>query len=359
MKQILLVYLFPFVLAIFSIYYISNNAGDINLFFAKKTVENTSTPAFNYIGNFENTIYEDAFLKSGDSTETIFLLGSSELVYSSPAIPYNFISDHFKTKLKAVGHAGNQCFSIYVQLLANYQRLKNAPVVIIISPGWLESKASKGTTSKIFLEFNSESFLRNINSNSADEEFVSYADKRISQLYSEFNSPNLQLKLMNFNYRSSVSLLHKLIFYPLICSDKFLSNQKEKIEPTKQIGTSFKRLPIMPQSVSINWDSLFSSSKKEVLSKATNNNLGVNNEYYTQHVHGKTGNMQPVPTCVNQETEDFKMLIKLVKEKNMNVRFIISPLNPLYYKNLKDLSPTVSIIENEIKSNNMAYFKYI
>ena len=65
--------------------------------------------------------------------------------------------------------------------------------------------------------------------------------------------------------------------------------------------------------------------------------------------------MQPVPAFVNQELEDFKMLLKLVKEKNVNIRFIISPLNTLYYKNLKDLLPTISDIENEIRSNNITY----
>ena len=287
MKQLFLVYFFPFILAVTSVFFISNNKQVNNLLFEKLVTQTISKPTFNFIGNFENdnTVFEDQFLRSGDSSETIFLLGSSELVHSSPAIPYNFISNHFKTKLKAVGHAGNQCFSMYTQLLANYQRLNNAPVVIILSPGWFESKASKGTTSKIFLEFNSESFLKNINSNTVDTKFKNYANKRIAQLYSEFNSPNLPLKMMNFQYHASISLLHKIIFYPLIYSNHILSNQKEKLEPTKQTGSSFKRLSIIPQAVSINWDSLFFSSKKEVLSKATNNNLGIENEYYTEYIH--------------------------------------------------------------------------
>jgi poly-D-alanine transfer protein DltD len=154
MKNVLL-YLFPFIFSLVVVYYISLNKQASDFLFETPKSSSSVKPDFNFIGNFENdnAVFEDQFLKSSDSTETIFLLGSSELVYQSPAIPYNFISSHFKTKLKAVGHAGNQCFSIYTQLLANYQRLNNAPVVVIISPGWFESKASKGTTSKIFLEW--------------------------------------------------------------------------------------------------------------------------------------------------------------------------------------------------------------
>jgi poly-D-alanine transfer protein DltD len=357
MKQLFLVYLFPFILSLTLVCYISDNKQVNNFLFQTQKAEKTPKQSFNFIGNFEggNSIFEDEFLKSNDTSATIFLLGSSELVYSSPAIPYNFIPQHFKTKLKAIGHAGNQCFSIYTQLLANYKRLNNAPLVIIISPGWFESKASKGTTSKIFLEFNSESFLKNINTNPADAEFTNYAGKRVSELYNEFNSPNLQLKLLNFTYRASITSFHKILYYPLICSDAFLIYNKEKTEPVKQTGSSCKQLPIISQTVTINWDSLFTASKNYVISQATNNTIGVENTYFTEHINGKTGEMQPVSVSVNEELQDFMMLLKLLKAKNVKASFIISPLNPLYYKNLNDLTPTVTLIENEIKDNKFPY----
>ncbi len=357
MKQFFTLYLFPFFIALIAVYYLSNNNRTVRFILKNPFQKGSVQQDFTYIANFENdnVVFEEQFLKSNDSTETIFLLGSSELVYTSPAIPYNFIPQHFKTKLKAVGHAGNQCFSIYTQLLANYQRLQNAPVVIILSPGWFESKASKGTSSKIFLEFNSESFLKNINTNHTDNVFTNYASKRIHQLYSEFSSPNLELKKANFSYLSSVSILHKIIFSPLVGIDNILISYKEKTEPTKPTGLPFTRKSILTENILIKWDSLFSTSKQEVISKATNNNLGVENNYYIEHIHGKIGHMQLVPQYVNQELEDFKMLVQLVKEKKMNVRFIISTLNPYYYKNLSDLLPTVNTIENEIKANKITY----
>ncbi|PIY05629.1 MAG: hypothetical protein COZ21_04000, partial [Bacteroidetes bacterium CG_4_10_14_3_um_filter_31_20] len=88
---------------------------------------------------------------------------------------------------------------------------------------------------------------------------------------------------------------------------------------------------------------------------SNNNNFGINNQYYTNYVHGRKGKVEPVNVCFNQELEDFKMLLKLLKKKRANVRFVISPLNPLYCKNLNELSPTINIIENEIKSNGFNY----
>ena len=282
-------------------------------------------------------------------------MGSSELNEVSEAISYNFISNNFKTKVIGLGHAGNQCFSIYSQLLANENRLKDAPIVIILSPGWFESKSAKGTSSVIFLEYNSEWFLKTINRNIRDTEFTAFENKRISQLYNEFSAPNLELKLMNFKHRSSISFIHKILYSPVIFIDNLLLNFKEKEIKQHATNTLNDRKPIFPEKVVINWDSLFYSSKEEVAKNSNNNNFGINNQYYTNYVHGRKGKVEPVNVCFNQELEDFKMLLKLLKKKRANVRFVISPLNPLYCKNLNELSPTINIIENEIKSNGFNY----
>ena len=51
--------------------------------------------------------------------------------------------------------------------------------------------------------------------------------------------------------------------------------------------------------------------------------------------------------------------MKLLKEKKVSASFIISPLNPLYYKNLKDILPTINIIKNEIQNNDFPYLNLL
>ncbi len=351
MKKIGLIYLIPLLFACLFLFFFNKY---LNSNLLNNKIKNNTDSTFRYIENFQsNQFYEDQFLLNNDSSKTIYLLGSSELSETTEAIPYNFISDHFSTKVIGLGHAGNQCFSIYSQLLANENRLKDAPIIIILSPGWFESKSAKGTSSAIFLEYNSEWFLKTINKK--DNEFTRFENKRISQLYSEFSSPNLEIKLMNFKHRSTISYFHKILFYPVIIIEKLLIGLKENMISKRITLNSTKRTPLKSEEVQIKWDSLFTSSKEEIIKNSNNNRFGINNEYYTEYVHGKTGKVEPVSEYFNQELEDFKMLIKLLKKKKANVCFVISPLNPIYCKNLKDLKPTISIIETEIKSNGYNY----
>lgn len=361
MKKVVFLYFLPFALSITTIYYAVTYNPFNSFFGSNKHQKAVSNSSFDFIPNFnDNTEYENQFLLSDTTHENIFLIGSSELGTNSTAIPYRFISTHFSTKVKAVGHAGNQCLSIYCQLLANHNRLNNAPITFIISPGWFESQPAKGTSSEIFLEFNSERFLKNINNDEGDLEFRVYANKRVNDLYNEFNSPNLQLKLMNFEYLRSKSVMHKVFYSPLIFCDNLLLTLKGKVENVAQSNLApVKRHSIVPDSILINWDSLYTYSKNVAKGKATNNNMGINNEYYNQYIHGGVGKMDPVNPSYNQELIDFKMLVKLIKAKNINASFVISPLNPLYFKNLKDISPTMDIVVNEIKINGFSYLNLL
>jgi D-alanine transfer protein len=62
-----------------------------------------------------------------------------------------------------------------------------------------------------------------------------------------------------------------------------------------------------------------------------------------------------VPSNKNTELKDFKMLVKLLKSNEANATFIISPLNPYYYRDLQELDPVVSEIEAEIRKQDFKY----
>lgn len=350
MKKIIILLFIPLIISLSVLYCIALNKQTNSFLFSSNSTEVDSSN-FNYIINFnDNPFYENQFLNPNHSTKTIYLLGSSELAEGGAAIPYNFIPDHYNSSVKAIGHAGNQCFSMYMQLLANSSRLNSSKICFIISPGWFDSKSSRGTSSQAFLEYNSEYFLKNILSTTCNP-FQIYARKRVAQLYSEFNTPNIPLKLLNFEHQSAKSIFHKIVYYPLISLNYFLLTKKVQITEQKEYSfkpPSIKLKAIAPKVNYINWDSIASASKNEVLKNVTNNQMGIADDYYTEYIRGKRGNIQAVSESVNQELIDFKMLVKLVKSKNVNATFIISPLNPLYYKNIEDLNPTINCITKEI-----------
>jgi D-alanyl-lipoteichoic acid biosynthesis protein DltD len=358
MKRFIVIYFFPLVFAMLAVYLFAINHQANDFLFRKKTVDSVYRVMPLYISNFEKKAsLANDFLKSSDSAETIFLLGSSELSNSTEAIPYNFISKRFKTQVIGVGHAGNQCLSIYAQLLANEQRLEHAPIVIVVSPGWFESRASKGTSSEVFLEYVSEKYLNQILNDKSSSEFDAYLFSRIAGFYEEFSSPCLEMKIMNFKNGASKSFIHKILYSPLIYNDYLMLSLKKLImSQLKSENSSINRHPIIPEAVSINWDSLLIASKAEVLKKSTNNTMGISDDYFNQYINSdKGGHIEAVYVGYNQELEDFRMLMKLLKEKNVNARIIISPLNSLYFKNLSSIFPTMRLIETEVKNSGFDY----
>ena len=354
MKRFVTLYILPLLIATLVVYLFAINKTANKVVFSKESKVAPCKSLPRYISTFaENPSFQEAFLKTNDTSETIYLFGSSELSHVCEAIPYNFISQHFKTQVIGIGHAGNQSLSIYAQLLANEEHLPNAPIVIIVSPGWFESRASKGTSSEVFLEYLSETFLRNILKNKNNAEFNPYLFKRVSQLYDEFSSPSLELKLMNFKHCASKSFIHQALYSPLIYVDDALLSMKETInKKTEPNSESIQRHAITPEEIAINWDSLYSVSKQDVTSKSMNNQMGINDAYFTEHIHSnKGGHIEAVSEQFNQELKDFVMLLKLLKAKKVNARLIISPLNALYYRNLEAILPTMQLVENEIQQS--------
>jgi D-alanine transfer protein len=356
MRRIIIECILPFIISLTAVYYFAFDEHVNNFLFKNTSIKNYVKPAFRCIENFHNdTAYEEQFLKSGDTNEVIFILGSSELPVNTIAIPYNFISDHFKTKLKGVGHAGNQCFSIYSQLLANENRLKDAPIVIVLSPGWFHSDNAKGTNSSVFLEFNSPRFLNAIFQNDSVPIFKQYETERISNFFDVIVAPDLILKLFYFEKQLSKSFLHKCIYFPVIAIDNILNNLKSELlkrNHKKQNTNAIVRKPIIPESATFNWDSLFLAGKQEQIKKSTNNKWYIDNDYYSKNINGQKRTILLVNDENNQELKDFKMLVKLLKTKKANASFIIFPINPFCYTNSNELTPLINSLQAEIDKNN-------
>ncbi len=354
MRKLFFLYFLPLALSLCSIYLLAHNV-KMNTFLFGVKQEEALADYFRYIPNYSHRIaYENQFLRSNDSSETIYLLGSSELTNNTDGIPYNFITTHFRTKVKGLGHAGNQCFSIYSQLLANEERLKDAPIVIILSPGWFHADAANGTSSEVFLEYNSERFMNNIIRNDSSKAFTDYEIKSISGFNKSYSNPNLALKIFKFKHLSSKDILHTIFYEPIIAFDKYLlqikldiSNKVENNEPKKVNG--FRKM-IVQDSIKINWDSLEVISKEATLANATNNDWGIKDSYYSQYVNGVTRKVIFYDTSRNQEFKDLKMLLNLLKTNHANASFIIMPLNIYCYTNLKELTPTINSMQNELNT---------
>jgi len=352
MKHFFTVCIIPSAFALFIVVFTSRNE-QINKLLFPNTVSNDTTYIINnYISSFNNdATLENLFLLSpANNKKTIHVIGSSELNSGIPELPHLFLTDNFNANIISYGSAGNQCLSILCQLIAKEDILKNKKIVFIISPGWFESKFAKGSSSEVLLKYNSPRFFSAIaNKNNTYSTYVRY---RITQLFSDFNNPSLELKMLYLEYKYNQSIFHKLIFMPLLKATLFLIKEKKQLQNLQKTNSTFGNVKYIEnefaQNKKINWTELLLQSKNEVESKVSNNKIGVNDEYYSAYIGKKTGRISAVKEKNNTELEDFKMLVNYVRENEIDAYFIIQPINPLYYKNINELTPIMNIVSNEI-----------
>lgn len=347
MKRLLLVQFLPLVLVISGIIYLTSSG------ILKYSLFPPPAPKYS-AASVEGTRYlphikgewqlEDYLLSTGSDHENIFMFGSSELTSASEANAYRFISKHFSTQLVAVGEAGNQCFSIYSQLLACRERLPDAPVVIILSPGWFEGKYAAGTPAPVYMNYVSPWMLQKMMYDSSAH-CRHYVTKRFASLYPEITSPATMHREMYLRYCAGRDPFSAAYCSPLRILNSF--NLRDVpftyLVPDKS-ARPYQRQPLRTDTVSITWDSLLQTARTKALAGITTNSIGINDDYYNQFVKGKTSKVHPVPRSKNTELDDFHELVKLLKARNVNASFIIMPMHPHYYTNLHELQPVMDEI---------------
>lgn len=346
MKRLLLVQVLPLVLVISGIIYLTSSGR------LRYTLFPTPVPEYS-AASVEGTRYlpyikgelqlEDYLLSTGSDYENIFMFGSSELTSASEANAYRFISKHFSTQLVAVGEAGSQCFSIYSQLLACRERLPNAPVVIILSPGWFEGKYAAGTPAPVYMNYVSPRMLQKMMYDSSAH-CSKYVTTRFASLYPEITSPATMHREMYLRYCAGRDPFSGAYCSPLRIISSFNLSYPFKKFPLNPDLFIYQRQPLRTDSVTINWDSLLQTARAKSLAGITTNSIGINDDYYNQFVKGKTSEVHPVPRSKNTELDDFHELVKLLKARNVNASFIIMPMHPHYYTNLHEMKPVMDEI---------------
>ena len=312
-----------------------------------------------------NHIIRDICL-SLDFENSITIIGSSELTGKDKLLakPFNFIPRNTGFNSLAIGHAGNQCFSVFSQLAAFNKFLNDAKIVIIVSPGWFTGSYAYGTSVESFLEFNNQKVLSNIYKDSeVPEEYKNYIFKYVHDNFDDINAPSNILKLMNYRFIANNNIIFGIFYAPLILfSETFLHLKSSVIKRVnnkefniQQIGIDkniISRNKLINKTNKIDWKELYDKAIKYERSIATNNNWGINNEYFTKYIQGEKKKITNISLKNNQELNDFDMLLKLLDYYSVDPVFIIQPLNPFAYKNLHELGSITDIIEQRIVECN-------
>ncbi len=306
------------------------------------------------IGIFDNYRYglqREADVIYALKNHTLIVFGSSELTSadSSGFHSNTFLPKNFNIPTLCVGHDGNQCLSLLSQLMALNRYARDKKMVFIISPGWFNKDYGDGTSVNSFIEFNSSRFLKNILTDTIlDDKYKNHLADYVSDNYTNILNPNIYIRELNSMAGFKIS---SVIDYPAFKFQDLISidtetNLYEALNIRENRDVNIRK-------PDINWADI-EREITERLAVTSNNVAGVSNKYYRKFRKREKRPEHAIELNDNiQELKDFKMLVSLCHDLNINAVFVIQPLNPYVYKDLTIYRPVISEIKQTISDNSM------
>ena len=305
--------------------------------------------------------------KAISDSNFIVLYGSSELSSKSIYKSFLFIPKHTDKELLALGSGGFQSMNIFLSMKLNEPYLDNSKLVILLSPGWFTGNYADGINADYLLKTNSDfSFNRIYQNFSNDIESSEYISSRIFDVTAgEITSAPMGLKLI-MNYKKQ-SLYDKIKKFPLNSSllvkqqlnQWYKGNLYNEYWALSNSGyeKALNQIKISPSIKEPKFDKkqAIEKSKSDLDSLCSNNNRGILNDYYSKYVNGKHGEVDVRATSKVTEYQDLKELLAYLNRRKVDAIFVMQPLNPYHYTNLKTLNPLLEEIKNEVEQYNFPY----
>ncbi len=314
----------------------------------KKHIDVNYTPLSKYYFDNFDTIPEgiSPFSFALKDKKQIVLMGSSELTSSSAYIPYQFFNDSTIFPLIAFGHAFYQSFSMYCNLLAFKEYIEGKKICIILSPGWFETQ---GTNTQAFLEFVRPEMLGNIihQSSYSVAETKPIGDYIINNnaLFAGLSAPMEYLSKQHGD------------FIPFKSS--ILEHLKESIA---HYHFDNKNPSIQSPHITLSepdWEKNRMRCKASFQQTCTNQ-LGIKDEILKSLLNGekdlKKKTFSPtLPLSQNQEFQDLKLLIGLLKKYKAKPIFVMQGLNPAGYNELNRFDEIEQAISKILAEEKIPY----
>lgn len=314
--------------------------------FKTEVIEGKQTSFRNYYSNCVSGNQAELELAGAlKNPQTITLFGSSEIGEMRYS-PYFFLPDSLGMPTVAFGHAFQQHFSMFCELLAMQKELKGSKICIIISPSWFETS---GTNIEAFLEFVRPNFLKSIVHNpSIPLEYKLEIGRFISEHYKDIEHPA--------SYLTYFKKLYQFRHVPGLNME--LEKNKTGIN---RVLYNVEKMPFLyAKNSTFDWETRSKFLQKQFVDSIKSNQLFISDAYYLEYLFKdktyKKGSIDDIPSIENnREFQDFLLLIDVLKKYKCDASFIIQPLHPYHYDGLEKLVPIVSEVEQTLKKNNLPF----
>ncbi|MFX4277902.1 D-alanyl-lipoteichoic acid biosynthesis protein DltD [Aliarcobacter butzleri] len=303
-----------------------------------------------YTKPLQDTLQKTVSLQTDLESGKIVLFGSSELVKypDQRFLPQKFFNNELNIPLRAQGNEGHQTFVIMSQLAAldNQTIRNNARIAILLSPSWFTGSNENGLTMPKFLEYMYSGMMNKLY-------FESETDDKYKYLISDYIKENVSLiKDPSFIYKYPLNVLEK----------DYLNNEMKKFIIQNFDYKNIKVETLNYVKPKLDYDKLRVEAKNIEI-PSSNNNFGVNNEYYSKFIEPEIAkNNFPFSIVIppeldkNEEFQDFLVLLDFLDKYKIKPLFIMQDLNPYVFAgNREEANELMAIIKSKVLEHNFEY----
>ncbi|MCG3693036.1 D-alanyl-lipoteichoic acid biosynthesis protein DltD [Aliarcobacter butzleri] len=303
-----------------------------------------------YTKPLQDTLQKTVSLQSDLESGKIVLFGSSELVKypNQRFLPQKFFNNELNIPLRVQGNEGHQTFVIMSQLAAldNQTIRNNARIAILLSPSWFTGSNENGLTMPKFLEYMYSGMMNKLY-------FESETDDKYKYLISDYIKENVSLiKDPSFIYKYPLNVLEK----------DYLNNEMKKFIIQNFDYKNIKVETLNYVKPKLDYDKLRVEAKNIEI-PSSNNNFGVNNEYYSKFIEPEIAkNNFPFSIIIppeldkNEEFQDFLVLLDFLDKYKIKPLFIMQDLNPYVFAgNREEANELMATIKSKVLEHNFEY----
>lgn len=273
-------------------------------------------------------------LEHNAKQDDLIILGSSELDSWVPQNSKNmFPNSELNCNVDLVGKAVVQDLADAIKIGALQESIKNKKVVLIVSLQWFLDKDIDLNGFKA--HFSEIQFYKFMNNKSISRKNKTYVCERVSELLegdSAFERPYLYASLYKKNNALSGTLLS--CFKPYYFTREKFLDLKDKYQAYESVN-KFKNEP-QRDVIEIDWEEEEQKAQKMGEEYCTNNPFYVQDEYYDEYLKNRINESKNsydpnLDLCASKEFDDYKLMLEVFKESEVNPYIIFASTNGFYY----------------------------
>lgn len=266
--------------------------------------------------------------RAKDGEDVRFLIGSSELTQSieDSAYPVRFFQDHnFGFRLMCIGGAGYQSLwsAIETAALDEEGAIPGKKIALLLGTCWFYEGGC--TTEAFFNSFSEEAFAECLSNPALSEATKERLKKRVEELGVDAEAVE---RLSGVN---AIEGINRAI------NDIATSGERRQ-ELADAINSSCVEQEGVDQPLETNfdWDALFDEVAEQGAAACTNNEIGINDWYYTEYAEkwiadNKSKTFESFDAWSDEEFSDLSLFLDVCRELEIEPLLVIEPAKGQYY----------------------------